>query len=308
MRILLSNDDGVEAPGLWALYQAVSEVADEVIVVAPSSERSAVGHAISVYHEVTLRRHIRDQRAWAYSLDGTPADCVKMALSTLMKDAPPDLVISGVNRGQNTGTSILYSGTVAAAREATMSGLPAIAVSLAVTAPLPGVEPLGGGKEGPYSPPPRELARRPEDYAVAARFAARLARTVARRGLPRGTLLNVNVPMLPEDRIQGTVISKMGQSVFIDQFKVMSEQADAVAYRNVGDRLIPSPEGDDWDDLVLHQGKISISPLHYDLTHHHFIEQLRAWMEDEEQETRKAGAQVADLLTRDLNAEVKEDE
>src|SRR5262245_59289028 len=125
MRVLLANDDGIEAPGLWALYEEISKIA-EVLVVAPSTERSAVGHAISVYNEITLRRHIREQTEWGYGLDGTPADCVKMGLSVLMKDNPPDLVISGINRGQNTGTSILYSGTVAAALEATMTGFPAM--------------------------------------------------------------------------------------------------------------------------------------------------------------------------------------
>lgn len=304
MRVLLANDDGVEAPGLWALYQAVSRVAD-VTVVAPASERSAVGHSISVFNEVTLRRHLRNGRFWAYGLDGTPADCVKMALSTIMKDAPPDLVISGVNRGQNTGTSILYSGTVAAAREATMSGFPAIAVSLAVTAPLAGIEPVGGGKEGPGSPPPRDLARTPEEYAVAAEFAARLAGTVAARKLPKGTLLNVNVPMVPADQIAGVVVSKMGHSVFVDEFKVISESAEAVAYRNVGDKLIPSAEAGDWDDTVLHQKKISVSPLHYDLTHHEFLQQLRSWLTEEVRQTALASEHVADILQSDFGAQVR---
>lgn len=277
MRILLSNDDGVEAPGLWALYEAVSRIG-EVTVVAPASERSATGHAISVYNELTLRQLMREGTPWAYALDGTPADCVKMALSVIMRNTPPDLVISGINRGQNTGTSILYSGTVAAAREATMSGVPAVAVSLAVTAPLPDVEPVGGGKEGPFSPPPAELARRPEDYAAAARFSARLAPLVAERGLPQGTLLNVNVPMLPEQEIGGVVVSKMGRSIFVDEFQVTGEVSGSVSYRNIGDRLVPSPEGDDWDDLVLHQRKISVSPLHYDLTDYSFLDQLRSWL------------------------------
>jgi 5'-nucleotidase len=303
LRVLISNDDGVDAPGIWALYQEISKIADTV-VVAPVSERSAIGHAISVFDEITLREHVREEKSWGYGIDGTPADCVKMALSTLMKDAPPDLVISGINRGQNTGTSILYSGTVAAALEATMSGFPAIAMSLSVSAKKQGKP---ADENGPAETPVgllRDVARVPADYAFAARFAARLAKVVFERGLPRGILLNVNVPHVPENEIQGAVVSKMGHSVFVDEFKVVNEQAGVIAYRNIGDRLIHSREGEDWDDLVLRQNKISITPLHYDLTHHHFVEELKKWVEEEEIETRALSAEIARGLSKDLDAEI----
>lgn len=306
MRILISNDDGVDSPGIWALYQEISKFADTT-VVAPATERSAVGHAISVYNEVTLRKHIRDDKDWAYGLDGTPADCVKMALTTIMKNAPPDLVISGINRGQNTGTSILYSGTVAAALEATMSGLPAIAVSLAVLAPFKG-EKLGSFQPGSteFTDVAKTLARSPEDYCVAARFAARLVKIVVQRGLPQGILLNVNVPMIPENQVKGVAISKMGQSLFVDEFKVVSECDGEVCYRNVGDRLIQSPSGEDWDDLVLQQDKISVTPLHYDLTHHEFFEQLKQWAMEEERETREVSTRIAQELEGELTVEFVE--
>jgi 5'-nucleotidase len=304
VRVLISNDDGVDAPGIWALYQEVSKVA-ETTVVAPITERSAVGHAISVYNNITLQRHIREERSWAYGIDGTPADCVKMALTTIMKDNPPDLIISGVNRGQNTGTAILYSGTVAAALEGTMSGFPAIAVSLAVLAPFKGEKlsdkdleaelKLGEG---------RHLARHPSDYVPAAKFAARLAQTVMTRGLPTGTLLNVNVPLLPENQLKGVVVSKMGHCVFVDEYQVVNETAGVIAYKNIGDRLIPSKAGDDWDDLILHQDKISITPLHYDLTHHHFMEELKKWMADEERAMQESSDAMAQSLEKDLGAEV----
>jgi 5'-nucleotidase len=311
MRVLISNDDGVEAPGIWALYADMSRHADTV-VVAPSSERSAVGHAISVYNDITLSRHVREGRDWAYSIDGTPADCVKMALTTLMKDAPPDIVISGINRGQNTGTSIIYSGTVAAALEATMNGYAAIAVSLAVIAPFKGkpVEGVGTPPAGRKARKPtfyeltNHIGRKPEDFAVAAKFAARLANVIGRRGLPRGVLLNVNVPSIPEDEISGVVISKMGHSVFVDEYQVVNETGGVIAYRNIGDRLINSKEGEDWDDLVLRQHKISITPLHYDLTHHHFVEELKRWMAEEEKEAQALNAEVARELSKDLDAEI----
>lgn len=303
-RVLISNDDGVDAPGIWALYQEMSGISDAT-VVAPVKERSAVGHAISVYNEITLRRHIREEKSWGYGIDGTPADCVKMALTTIMADNPPHLVMSGVNRGQNTGTSILYSGTVAAALEATMSGYPAIAVSLAVLAPFKGEQ---------MSPKEQEtelkhgdasaLARKPEDFAVAARFAARLAQTVAKRGLPKGVLLNVNVPFVPEDQLRGVVVSKMGHSVFIDEFKVVNEKGGVIAYRNIGDRMIPSNEGDDWDDLVLRQNKISVTPLHYDLTHHHFVQELRRWMQEEDKLAASLNEEIAHEISKDFDAEV----
>lgn len=305
MRVLLSNDDGIEAPGLWALYREISKFA-ETTVVAPATERSAVGHAISVYNDVTLRRHVREEQEWGYGLDGTPADCVKMALSVIMKDNPPDLVISGINRGQNTGTSILYSGTVAAALEATMAGFPAIAVSLAVIAPFK------GEKLSSFQPAStqafeafRHLARTPEEYNGAASFTARLAKSVGQNGLPRGVLLNVNHPLVPPEEIQGVAVSKMGQSVFVDEFQMVSHcDEKGTCYRNVGDRLIQSAEGDDWDDLVLHQRKVSVTPLHYDLTHHAFMDQLRLWAIGEEQTTRQVSTEVAEQLAVDLQAEV----
>lgn len=304
MRILLSNDDGVDAPGLWALHEEIAKIADTT-VVAPAKERSAVGHAISVYNEITLRRHIREEKDWAYGLDGTPADCVKMALTTLMQDAMPDLVISGINRGQNIGTSILYSGTVAAALEATMFGLPAMAVSLAVLAPFKGQSLPPKDQERVLREETHHLARTPEEYAFAARFAARLARIIQQRGLPKGILLNVNVPFVPEDQIRGVVISKMGHSVFVDEFQKVNEVGGVIAYRNIGDRLIPSTAGDEWDDLILEQNKISITPLHYDLTHHHFMEELRKWMEEEEKETAAMNEEVARELSQDLDAEIR---
>lgn len=301
MRVLLTNDDGVEAPGLWALYEEFAKEWD-VTVVAPACERSAIGHAITVFDEISLREHVREHRPRTYAVDGTPADCVKMALGVIMKDNPPDLVVSGINRGQNTGTSIIYSGTVAAALEATMNGLPAIAVSLAVRS-----------KQIPPSDNPnqavvgtlKEVARVPADYAVAARFTARLARVVAQRGLPRGVLLNVNVPAVSEEDIRGVVVARMGHSVFVDEFKAVGERAGVIAYRNVGNRLIHSSEGEDWDDLVLRENKIAITPLHYDLTHHRFMEELRSWLATEDLVAASLGEQVAEELSQELDAEIR---
>jgi len=305
MKVLLSNDDGVDAPGLWALHKAISEFA-EVVVVAPATERSAVGHGISVYNNVTLRRHVREEHSWGFGLDGTPADCVKMALSVVMRDDPPDLVISGINRGQNTGTSILYSGTVAAAMEATMAGLPAIAISQAVWLPPSTRTEKVRGAPTHTSDIVTALARTQTDYDAAAQFAARLTRQVAANGLPPGILLNVNVPMLPADEIRGVCISKMGKSVFVDNFCVVDECDDFTCYRNLGDRLIESPVGEDWDDLVLHRGEISVTPLHYDMTHHGMLDRLRQWALEEDSAAKVAEDSMAEPLGTGVRPEVFE--
>jgi 5'-nucleotidase len=254
-RILISNDDGIDAPGLSALYDAVKELG-EVTVIAPVVERSAVGHAIS-FENLQLEKRLRDGKDWGYALDGTPADCVKLGITTLMKEKP-HLVISGINRGANTGNSILYSGTVAAAMEGTMYGVPSMAVSLAA----------------------RRQGHDHVEYATAARFAGRLAQCVLKKGLPAGVLLNVNVPHVPDDQIQGVVISRQGQSMYVDVFQSLGERAGIAAFKNIGDEMIPSPGGEDADDVVLQQNKISITPLHYDLTLHHFREELERWVRE----------------------------
>ncbi len=251
-RILLSNDDGIDAPGLGSLYEEISRIAD-LTVVAPTTERSATGHAISVYNDLTLVERKKDGRIWGYGLEGTPADCVKFAISKLMP-APPHLVISGINLGQNTGNSILYSGTVAAAIEATMYGIPAMAVSIATF----------------------DLEN--ACFNTAARFAADLVQILLKKDLSGEVLLNVNIPNVPEDQIRGVVISRQGKSMFQDLFEHQGEINGLPAFRNIGSSMVPSPDEEDFDDIVLSQNKISITPLQYDLTHHQFRNELDRWI------------------------------
>lgn len=254
-RILISNDDGIDAPGLIALYEAVFSIA-EVTVVAPASERSAIGHAISVYSDLTLVERTRNGKIWGYGLDGTPADCVKFAITRLMKDSP-HLVLSGINRGENIGNSILYSGTVAAAIEGAMYGIPSIALSLAALAP--------------------KIPR----FDYAARFSSRLALSVLTKGLPKGVLLNVNIPNVPENEIRGVVVSRQGKSMFEDLFQHQGEKNGIPAFRNVGNKLLNSSEEKDYDDIVLQENKISITPLQYDLTHHEILPEMDRWIRQE---------------------------
>ncbi|HPB33126.1 MAG TPA: 5'/3'-nucleotidase SurE [Candidatus Sumerlaeota bacterium] len=253
-RILLTNDDGIMAPGLTSLYSELSRIAD-VTVVAPSSEKSAVAHAISVFNEMTLEEHVKDGITWGYGFDGTPADCVKIALTHILKE-PPHLVISGINRGQNTGFNILYSGTVAGAMEAAMYGLPAIAVSLAA---LPPAVPFF-------------------DYAAV--FAARLALQVIPRGLPRGVLLNVNVPNCLPEQIRGVSITRQGESRFEDFFRHEGHMNGLPLFRNVGGRYLFGEPLEDYDETALAKNVISITPLRYDLTHHELIPTFENWLRE----------------------------
>lgn len=274
-KVLLSNDDGVEAPGLWMLYKEMASVAD-VTVVAPSSERSATGHGISVFNQLSLKKHLREEEEWGYGLDGTPADCVKMALSVIMKDNPPDLVISGINRGQNMGTSVIYSGTVAAALEATMYGFPAIAVSL-------GMLELTAHNITKLDKPDllaylRTLGIHPEEYSVAAGFAKKIALETFEQGLPKGVFLNVNVPNVKHSEIKGIKITSMGHSAFTDNFQVIGSMGEETLYKNQGGPFLnSSAENVVADDNVFSDKFVSITPLHYDWTDYNFMKKLSDW-------------------------------
>ncbi len=166
MKILLTNDDGINAKGLTTLRESIKEIAD-VIVVAPETEQSAVGHAITLSDPLRVREVDRNGEFIGYAVNGTPADCVKIAVRAILKD-PPDMIVSGINLGANIATNVIYSGTVSAATEGTILGIPSIAISLATF-----VNP---------------------DFSFAANFAKRLALATHENGLPDGTLLNVNVP------------------------------------------------------------------------------------------------------------------
>lgn len=253
--ILLTNDDGYDAPGLGALHGAISKIA-KVEVVAPETQCSAASHAVSVYRDMSYRRiEIRDGFQ-AHSLTGMPADCVKLALTRLL-ERKPDLVISGINRGANAGNDILYSGTVAAAIEAAMLGVPSFAVSLAW----------------------RSSHQETMHFGAAADFAAEVALLVMRQGLPKGTILNVNVPNLPKDEIKGIVVSRQGKGMYIDVMEPSITEGEISAFRNIGGDIIHSDSalGEDCDDIVVRDGFISVTPLHFDLTYHPFRETLREW-------------------------------
>ena len=245
MKILLTNDDGVHAPGLAALIKRISEVA-QVVVVAPDREQSAVSHALTLHHPLRAAR-IGDN---IYSVEGTPTDCVNLGIHSLLSFRP-DLVIAGVNRGANMADDVTYSGTVAAALEATLMGIPAIAVSLATN---------GAG----------------ENFDAAAACAARLARTVFEQGLPRDTYLNVNVPDLPAERLLPPLITCQGkrsyEGTIVDNVDPRGRNYYWIGTADLSFQDIP---GSDYH--AVSRGHVSISPLHIDLTNHASIETLKGW-------------------------------
>lgn len=248
MKILLTNDDGIHAQGLYALWRAVKEIA-EVTIVAPDTERSAVGHAITTAHPLRVNEVKRDGDVYGLAVSGTPADCVKIALKALLPEMP-DLIISGINQGPNTGFNVIYSGTVSAATEGTMLGVPAFAISL----------------DSFVS----------KDFLYAAEFAARLAPVVAERGLPEGTLLNVNVPAIPRERIKGVRVTRQGTARFSEEFFERVDPRNR-AYWWLGGELLETREKEGTDSAALANGEVSITPIQYDLTDYKSLERIEGW-------------------------------
>ncbi len=243
--ILVCNDDGIRADGLKALADSLRPLG-EVVVVAPDRERSAAGHSL------TLTRPLRavDLESGWYSVDGTPTDCIALAVMGLLPRRP-NLVAAGINHGSNMGDDVTYSGTVSSAIEATLQGIPAFAMSLA--------------GEGELS------------FAAAATFAPRLAAAILRRGLPRDTLLNVNVPNLPPGEIRGVAVTRQGRRVYSETV-VRKVDPRGRAYYWIGGAAPPTWEPlEETDYEAVSTGWISLTPLHLDLTNHRAIEDLKGW-------------------------------
>jgi len=247
-KILLTNDDGIRAEGLYALYRELHNVA-EVAVVAPSGERSACGHSITLSHPLRIEEIRRNDQFYGYAINGTPADCVKLAVSVIL-ETPPDIVISGINWGLNTGAHIMYSGTVSAAVEAAILGIPAMAVSLAPVDPA--------------------------HFGFSAQFARKLALVIVQQGLPPGTLLNINVPALGQEQIPEVVITSQAKCYLKDFFQRRIDPRNNVYYWLDSEEMIVK-EGGNVDVDAVRRGKISITPIRFDLTDHQFINSLQSW-------------------------------
>ena len=248
MKILLTNDDGIYAKGIEVLHKHLSKD-HEVVVVAPETEQSAVGHAITLTDPLLVKSVNRNGIFFGYAVKGTPADCVKLAINELVEQQP-DLVVSGINLGANVGINVIYSGTVSAATEGAILGVPSMAISINTF--------------------------RDPDFEPAARFARLLARLVNKFGIPAHTSLNVNVPAIPEDEIKGVRITRQGVTRFVESFDRRVDPRENVYYWQCGSTP-PLEEDDDTDACALARNYISITPIHHDLTNYGFMESLRRW-------------------------------
>ncbi|HEX7574353.1 MAG TPA: 5'/3'-nucleotidase SurE [Bacteroidota bacterium] len=246
--VLISNDDGIDAPGILALVLEMKKIAS-VTVVAPDRQQSAVGHAITMNYPLRAIPFRKNGEFFGYAVDGTPADAVKLGVRFLLKEKP-DLLISGINHGSNTAINILYSGTVSAATEGTVLGIPSIAVSL--------------------------TTHDQADFSYAAKFAARLAQRVVAEGLPQGTLLNVNVPAVPEEKISGVRVTRQGNSSWEDTFDVRRDPAGREYFWLTGSMAIRDTDPET-DQIAVRENFISVTPIHYELTDLVLLERMKQW-------------------------------
>ena len=246
MVILLTNDDGIQAPALKQLREALSDLG-RVVIVAPDRDQSATSHALTLYRPFRIERPEPD----VYALDGTPTDCVVVALHGLI-DEPPGLVVSGINHGPNMGEDVFYSGTVAAAIEGALNGLPALAVSL--------------------------VARRTEevDWSGPARFTRGIVDSVLHHGLRPKSLLNVNLPLARGGSYRGVRVTRLGQRVYQDSLIEKTDPRGRPYYWIGGDEPVWKDE-QDTDFLAVSEGFASVTPLMLDLTDHRARTEMEHW-------------------------------
>ena len=248
--ILVTNDDGITAPGIRMLIEIMNEIG-EVVVVAPDSPQSAMGHAITIdstlhCSEVT----VSDGPQKEYSCSGTPADCVKLAVNELL-DRKPDLCVSGVNHGSNSSINVIYSGTMSAAMEAGIEGIPAIGFSLMDF-------------------------RWNADFHPLKKIIKQITLEALLQGIPRDIVLNVNFPKLKEKEIKGIKICRQAKANWVEEFDKRTNPMGKEYYWLTG-TFVNEDKGKDTDEWALEQGYVSIVPTQFDLTAHHSIQQLNTW-------------------------------
>jgi 5'-nucleotidase len=246
VNLLLTNDDGIYARGLSALREELSKDAN-CLVVAPETEQSAVGHAITISRPLMVRRAKKNGSFWGFAVSGTPADCVKIGVRELA-EKPIDLVVSGINLGANVGINVIYSGTVSAATEGAILGVPSMAISLDT--------------------------HRDADFSFAARFARRMVQFMIRT-YPLGSIpLNINIPAIPEKDIKGIAVVKQGRARLMENYEKRVDPRDNIYYWLAGETQLPEKEDLDSDACSLRKGMITITPIYYDLTRHDALASL----------------------------------
>jgi 5'/3'-nucleotidase len=245
MTILVANDDGIDSPGIQALAKALSALGD-VWVVAPDRVQNAMGRAITLHKPLRLTKVGRQM----FAVNGTPSDCITLAVGQLLKGHPLDLVVSGINKGLNLGDDVTNSGTVSAAFEGAIRGIPSIAVS------------MDGQKQFRFS--------------VGARVALEIARMVSKQGLPADTLLNVNVPDLPASQIRGMQFTSLSRRRYDNPVVEKTDPRGGKYYWIAGEQVTWNRNKDSDVDAIA-KGFVSLTPLHFDMTQYKALTKLKAW-------------------------------
>ena len=247
--ILVTNDDGITAPGIRALVSVARELGD-VVVVAPDSPQSGIGHAIIVSDPIRLHTSDVYEGIEAYECSGTPVDCVKLAKHIVLKDRKPDLCVSGINHGSNASINIIYSGTLSAAMEASLEGIPSIGFSLL------------DYSHNAHFEPPKPFVKQLMEYVLA-------------HGLEEGSLLNVNIPNLEEGQIKGLRVCRQAEARWDEEFTVAEDPRGQKYYWLTG-RFVNEDKGDDTDIWALQNDYVSVVPSMHDLTNYRAFKSLKA--------------------------------
>jgi 5'-nucleotidase len=248
VKILVSNDDGIDSAGIFALAEALKQIG-EVTVVAPLKEQSAVGHGITMLMPLRVIEYSKNGKFFGYAVDGTPADCIKIGIRHIMKETP-DLVVSGINHGSNTAINIIYSGTVSAAREAAIMDVTSMAISV--------------------------TNHSAQHFGYAGKVARILAEEVSGKDFPRGTLLNVNVPDIPEEEIAGIRLTKQGKSKWDDTYEQRQDPYGRDYYWLTG--ILKEIDTEiETDQAAVKNNFVSVTPIHFDLTDYETYERMKKW-------------------------------
>jgi len=248
MRILISNDDGIQAKGIRTLAERLS-FEHEVYIIAPDRERSAAGHALTLHKPLRIEEvNPGFEVAKAWETTGTPGDCIKMGISVILEHQP-DIIISGINHGPNLGADVLYSGTVSAAMEGAVLGFPSLAVSLA------------------------SINSYPSDFAYAADFIFNFLNKIITINFPKKTILNINVPAVDGSEITGVQITRLGTRMYTDTYEKRVDPRGKTYYWLAGE-IIETAEEDGTDIAAIRNNKISITPVTFEMTHKSIMPEL----------------------------------
>lgn len=247
--ILVTNDDGISSKGIRSLFDAIQEFGD-IVLIAPDSPQSGMGHAITIHDPLRLKASKLFGEIQSYSCSGTPVDCVKLGVSEIMH-RKPDLLVSGINHGANTATNVLYSGTMSAAVEGAMEGIPSIGFSL-------------------------DDFQADADFSVAKDVINTVVREVLSNGMPEGTCLNVNIPKVTRDEHKGIKICKQAHAYWEDRFDKRIDQHDNPYYWLTG-KFTDVGKTKDTDLFWIEKGYTTVVPTKFDLTAHEVLDELKKW-------------------------------